>query len=72
MIHLCQSYDSGLKCYHVFKVICVTRSLPVLEEVVSGCQEVTLDVDVAQVVDDLRRGVGLMGRVIARPWTCLE
>lgn len=50
----------------------MTSNSPVSDEVVSGGQKVTLDVDAAQVVDGLRRRVGLMGRVVAGFRTCLK
>lgn len=65
MTWLCQSYDSGLNPYHIFNV-------PVSDEVVSGGQKVALDVNVGQVIDDLRRRVGLMRRNVAGLRTCLK
>lgn len=45
---------------------------PVSDEVISGGQKVTLDVGVGEIVDDLRRGVGLMRRNVGRLWTFLK
>lgn len=65
--------SAKIKRDHVFQVMCVTLChLPVSDEVVSGGQKVILDVEVGQVVDDLRRGVGLMRRVVARLRACLK
>lgn len=62
------SYDMVMPVLGLMQVF----NLPVSDEVISAGLKVVLYINVGQIVDDLRRGVGLMRRNIGRLWTCLK